>query len=495
MPADLLAPVRRVFAPPPPAPRLPAAEVERVYPWFRWRALEATFIGYGAFYLVRNNVSVVALEMQGSLNYSKSMIGDIMATTALSYGLSKFLMGSVSDRSNARTFMATGLLLTAVCNFAFGASSSYHTHLFLWALNGFAQGMGWPPCGRVMGHWFSESERGLTFSIWNTSHNLGGGLAAGLATWAVITFGGAGSALLLPSFMLSAAATFTSLTMAAGAAGAFAAWVLTAFGAWRYAFYIPGAFAAIGAVYLLLRLRDTPQSVGLPPIEEYRNDYPPDHDGNADVERELSFKELFVDKVLFNKFVWLLAIANFFAYITRYSMLDWGPTYLREVKGATLQDGATALMAIEFGGIPSTIFFGWISDRLEGRRSMVAALCMLPIVGAFAAIIFTPAGYLWFDYLMLMTVGFFIYPVINLIVIAALDIASKKAIGTAAGFIGLFGYIGRTVQAKGFGWTVDEFSKSHGIDTAWMIVLYTILICAAVATLLLALMWRVRPRA
>jgi OPA family glycerol-3-phosphate transporter-like MFS transporter len=283
--------------------------------------------------------------------------------------------------------------------------------------------------------------------------------------------------------------------MAAGAAGAFAAWVLTAFGAWRYAFYIPGAFAAIGAVYLLLRLRDTPQSVGLPPIEEYRNDYPPDHDGNADVERELSFKELFVDKVLFNKFVWLLAIANFFAYITRYSMLDWGPTYLREVKGATLQDGATALMAIEFGGIPSTIFFGWISDRLEGRRSMVAALCMLPIVGAFAAIIFTPAGYLWFDYLMLMTVGFFIYPVINLIVIAALDIASKKAIGTAAGFIGLFGYIGRTVQAKGFGWTVDEFSKSHGIDTAWMIVLYTILICAAVATLLLALMWRVRPRA
>ena len=94
--------------------------------------------------------------------------------------------------------------------------------------------MGWPPCGRVMGHWFSESERGLTFSIWNTSHNVGGGIAGVLAAWAVNKFGG-----------------------------------------WQYAFYVPGRRSpSVGAVYLFLRLRDTPQSVGLPPIEQYRNDYP-----------------------------------------------------------------------------------------------------------------------------------------------------------------------------------------------------------------------------
>ena len=112
-----------------------------------------------------------------------------------------------------------------------------------------------------------------------------------------------------------------------------------------------------------------------------------------------------------------------------------------------------------------------------------------------ASIIFTPPGHLWLDLILLMTVGFFVYPVINLIVIAALDIASKKAIGTSAGFIGLFGYVGRTVQAKGFGWTVDEYSKIHGLDAAWTIVLWTILLCAAIATVLLILMWRVRPRA
>ena len=74
--------------------------------------------------------------MRNALGYDKQMIGDITAMTALAYGLSKFLMGSVSDRSDSRRFMATGLLLTAICNFAFGASSSYQAHIGLWALNG-----------------------------------------------------------------------------------------------------------------------------------------------------------------------------------------------------------------------------------------------------------------------------------------------------------------------------------------------------------------------
>jgi OPA family glycerol-3-phosphate transporter-like MFS transporter len=452
--ANLLAPWRRFYAPPPHAPRRSEAEVARLYPPYRWRALEATFLGYGMFYLVRNNVSVVTLEMQDALYYTKEMIGDIVAMTAMAYGLSKFLMGAVSDRSDARKFMATGLLLTAICNFAFGASRDYYTHVWLWTLNGFAQGMGWPPCGRVMGHWFSESERGLTFSIWNTSHNVGGGLAGVLAAWAAHKFGG-----------------------------------------WQYAFYVPGVVAAAGAVYLLWRLRDTPQSVGLPPIEQYRGDYPVVVESAIDIERELTFKELFVDKVLLNKYVWLLAIANFFAYVARYSMLDWSPTYLREVKGADLTKGGFAILAIEFGGIPSTILLGWVSDRIGGRRSMVAALCMLPIMAAFAAIIVTPPGYLWLDYLMLMTIGCFIYPVINLIVIAALDIASKKAIGTAAGFIGLFGYIGRMVQVKAFGRAVDHYTATHGEAYAWNVVLYTTLLSAAAAAVLLALMWRTRPRA
>lgn len=449
----MLSSLRNYFAPAEPIERLPEPEVRRLYPQYRWRIMESTFLGYGTFYLVRNNLSPVAKEIEGALHYTHSTIGDILAITAISYGLSKFLMGSVSDRCDTRKFMACGLLLTACCNFAFGSVANYYMHLALWSLNGLAQGMGWPPCGRSMGHWFSENERGLTFSIWNTSHNVGGGIAGYLASWAVAEYGG-----------------------------------------WQYAFYLPGIIALVGAIYLFFRLRDTPQSVGLPPIEKYRSDYPADLQDPEELERTLTAKELFFDKVLKSKLVWLLALANFFAYITRYSMLDWGPTYLREVKGATLQQGGLAVLVNEFGGIPSTILLGWFSDRLGGRRGMIAALCTIPIFFAFLVMMLTPAGYLWLDMAMLATIGLFIYPVINLIVIAALDVSTKKAIGTAAGFIGLFGYIGRTVQAKGFGWMADYYTGLYGEQAAWDAVLYAILASAAISGVLLALIWNVRPR-
>ncbi|MEX0326243.1 MAG: MFS transporter [Puniceicoccaceae bacterium] len=436
------------------AERLPEAEVKRLYPRFRWRILEATFLGYSMFYLVRNNLAVVAKDMDVALGYTHTQIGMITAVTALCYGLSKFLMGSISDRSDPRKFMSLGLLLTAVCNFAFGSMSSFPVHLFLWSLNGFIQGMGWAPCGRSMGHWFSVKERGLTFSIWNTSHNLGGGIAGVLAAWAVIRFGG-----------------------------------------WQYAFYIPGLISAIGAGYLFLRLMDTPQSKGLPSIEEYKDDFTQHEREHGTIEKELSTKELFIDNVLKNKYIWLLAFANFFAYVTRYSMWDWGPMYLREVKGAGITGGGIAVMVQNFGAIPSTIFFGWVSDKLSGRRGMVATLCMVPVVAAFLGLIINPAGYLWLDMVFLSIIGCFIYPVINLFTIMALDFTSKKAIGTAAGFIGLFGYIGRATQAVGFGAISEEYGQVHGQAAAWNLVLYLIVGCGLMCIAILTFMWNSKPRA
>src|SRR3954454_24509819 len=104
--------VRRFFAPPPPKARLANDELfRRVYGAYRWRALEATFLGYAFYYLVRGNtVSVVTIEMQHSLGYTKQLIGNIGAVPAWPSGLSKFLMGLVPDRSDPRRFMSVGLL-------------------------------------------------------------------------------------------------------------------------------------------------------------------------------------------------------------------------------------------------------------------------------------------------------------------------------------------------------------------------------------------------
>ncbi len=445
--------VRRWFAPAPHRPRLPDAEVRRRYPRYRWSTLESTFIGYATFYLVRNNLSTVAKEMEGALHYDHSMIGNILALTAISYGFGKFFMGALSDRSNPRVFMPFGLLLTAGCNFLFGGVESYHAHLALWGLNGFIQGMGWPPCGRSIGHWYSVNERGTIFSVWNVAHNVGGGVAGVVAAAAASRLG------------------------------------------WQYAFYFPGAIALVCAAYLLLRLRDTPQSVGLPPVEEYRNDYTEEERKSGTQEEELGTRELLVRHILKNKYLWVFAAANFFVYITRYSMLDWGPVYLREVKNATLEGGGIAILILEFGGIPSTLLMGWLSDKLGGRRGMVSLLCMIPILGAFTGILLNPPGRLWVDMVLLGVVGFFVYPPVMLLGVSALDLTSKKAVGTAAGFVGLFGYAGRTAQAKGFGWMADHFGARYGIETGWNLVVIAILACTGMAILLLSFTWKIKPRA
>jgi len=304
-----------------------------------------------------------------------------------------------------------------------------------------------------MGHWFSVRERGTIFSIWNTSHNVGAGIAG---------------------FLVAKIAEFWGL---------------------RNAFYIPAFIAIIGAIYLFWRLRDTPQSVGLPSIEEYKNDFTEHEKRHGINEKELSAKELFVDYVLKNKYIWLLAFANFFAYILRYSMLDWGPSYLQDVKGAQWTGKGLGILILEFGGIPSTIILGWLSDKLGGRRGKVAVLCLIPIAACFVGIILNPPGRLWFDMIMLMTIGFMIYPVINLITIMALDSTSKKAIGTAAGFIGLFGYIAKSVEVTVFGWIADYFTPIYGKHAAWNIVLWSVVGCVAISVMLMSFTWKLKPKA
>ncbi len=442
------------FAPDPFIERLPEDQIKKQYKINRWLVLESTFVGYAIFYIVRNNLSTVAKDIQNALHYDHNMIGNILAVSAITYGLGKFLMGSLSDKSNPRKFMAFGLLLTAIINFMFSSSSNYAIHLTLWGLNGFIQGMGWPPCGRSIGHWYSIKERGSIFAIWNIAHNVGGGIAGVLAAFAVSTFGG-----------------------------------------WQAAFYFPGAIAMITSVYLFYRLKDTPQSYGLPSIEEFTNTHSENHATKASAEKELSFKELFVDNILKNKYLWVFAVANFFVYIVRYSMLDWGPIYLREVKHATLAGGGLAILILEFGGIPSTLLMGWLSDKFDGRRGMVSLLCMIPILGAFAGIYLNPPGNLWLDITLLAVVGFFVYPPVMLLGVSGLDLTSKKAVGTAAGFIGLFGYIGRTVQAKVFGWMADYYGKLYGLEAGWNYVIFAILGCTVLSIIILAFTWNVKPKA
>ena len=438
----ILARIRNFFAPAPSVLQVPADQVQSLYTHMRWRILSSTFFGYAVFYIVRNNLPPVAKEMGTALGYDKSMMGTILAATAVSYGIGKLVMGAFSDRSNPRKFMSFALVLTGLLNFLFAASSSYSAHLILWSLNGFVQGGGWGPCGRSIGHWFSLRERGTVFALWNISHNVGGAIAGVLSASIASHWG------------------------------------------WSSAFYVPGFLALISACILYFGLVDTPQSEGLPQIEEFKNDHAENLESH---ETELSTRELFVQHIFNNKYLWLFAFANFFVYIARYSMLTWGPTYLKEIKGATMLEGGTSTMLIELAGIPSTLLIGWLSDKCSGRRGMVSLLCMIPIFFAFLGIKLNPPGNLWLDLVFMGIIGFFVYPPVMLLGVAALDLTSKKAVGTAAGFVGLFGYLGSTVQAQGIGYLAQNFG--------WPSVFNTILGCNIMAIIILAFTWNIKPRA
>ncbi len=90
-----------------------------------------------------------ALQEQG---FNKSGTGFCTFCVSLHTHPVSSLWGTVSDRSNARIFLVLGLALTAIVNLLMGFvpffTSGIGIMFVLLFLNGWFQGMGWPPSGR-----------------------------------------------------------------------------------------------------------------------------------------------------------------------------------------------------------------------------------------------------------------------------------------------------------------------------------------------------------
>jgi MFS transporter, OPA family, glycerol-3-phosphate transporter len=422
-----------ILRPPAPAPPLPQEAVGPTYRRLRVQVFSAIFIGYAAYYLVRNNLALAIPDILREYpQHSKAELGTALTALSIAYGISKFLMGAVSDRSNPRYFFPLGLLLSAGIMFFTGTVKAVWASLALvialQALNGWVQGMGWPPCGRTMVHWFSTRERGRTVSFWNVAHNIGGGLVATLALVGVGLFHD-----------------------------------------WGAKLYFNAIIAAVIALALYFAMRDTPQSCGLPPVEEYRDDYPAGY--SAADERTLSFREIFLGHVLNNRSLWAIAIANAFAYFVRYGVVNWIPTYLETAKGFSFKQSSTAWLLYEFAAIPGTLACGFLSDTVfKGRRAPATILFMgLTLIGV---LVYwgNLRGPIWIDYAALISIGFLIYGPIMIIGLHALDLVPKKAAGTAAGFTGFFGYVfGSAIAGTGVGWIADHWG--------WNGVFVTMVVC------------------
>jgi OPA family glycerol-3-phosphate transporter-like MFS transporter/OPA family sugar phosphate sensor protein UhpC-like MFS transporter len=413
-----------------------AGELKSTYRYWRTRVMYTTMIGYILFYFVRKNISIAMPAMEADLGISKAELGLFLTLHGVVYGFSKFANGIWSDQSNPRYFMALGLFLSGSMSLFFGLSSGVLAFGIFWLLNGWFQGMGFPPCANSLTHWFSANERGVKFAIWNTSHSIGAALVLVLNSFLVIYD-------------------------------------------WRYCFIVPAILAFIGVGFILNRLRDAPSSLGLPPVEQHKGviSETAEHDNER-----LNFKQFVRKKVFGNPAIWFLCLANFFLYTIRYAILDWGPTFLTEMKGVELQQAGWIVASYEGFGILGMLLSGWMMDHLfKGRGGRAAFIYMF--ICTIAVFLFwrLPEESILFYGLLLSFIGFFIYGPQALVGIIAANLATKKAAGTAIGLTGIFAYLSTVLS----GWGLGVIVTRSGWGSGFLILIG----CGLAATIFFAFTW------
>ncbi|PJG85981.1 MFS transporter [Conservatibacter flavescens] len=369
------------------------------YQYWRIHLMIAMYIGYAGFYLTRKSVNYAVPALISDLGISKQDIGLMATLFYLTYGISKFISGMYSDRTNPRYFMAIGLMMTGITNILFGLSSSIFVFTSLWVINAWFQGWGWPPCSKLLTTWYSRTERGHWWAIWNTAHNVGGALIPLIVGYLTLHY------------------------------------------SWRHGLSIAGIIALLIGLFLLWRLRSTPESMGLPSVGQWRQD--PLELAQENEGKDRSWREILRDYVFLNKYIWLLACSYTLVYIVRTAINDWGNIYLTENYHYNLVEANTALSLFEIGGFVGSLVAGWGSDKLfSSNRGPMALLFAIGIFFSITALWLMPEEQKLLLSCLFFAIGFFVFGPQMLIGMAAAECAHKKAAGTATGFVGLFAYLG-----------------------------------------------------
>ncbi|MGY5612928.1 MFS transporter family glucose-6-phosphate receptor UhpC [Vibrio brasiliensis] len=390
-------------------------QIDQIYRYWRVQLMMVMYVGYGVFYFTRKSLNFAMPSMITDLGLETSDIGILGTLFYITYGVSKFLSGMVSDQTKPAYFMGLGLIFTGLINIAFGLSSSLFMFALLWTLNAFFQGWGWPPCAKLLTSWYSRSERGFWWSIWNTCHNLSGAIIPITIGFAAVTWG------------------------------------------WRFGFILPGSLAIIVGVMLCFRLRDKPTSMGLPTVGEWVND--PIEIAHEAEGRGLPFWQIVKTYVLANKYIWLLCSSYLLVYVVRIAINDWGNLYLTQRHEYQLFSANGVVSMFEVGGLLGSLFGGWGSDKFfHGNRAPMILLFALGIFVSVAALWLTPLD----NFIILsgcfFAIGFFVFGPQMMIGMAAAECSHKDAAGTATGFVGLFAYLGAALAGYPLALVIDQFN-------------------------------------
>ncbi|MBQ8061683.1 MAG: MFS transporter [Bacteroidales bacterium] len=424
---------------------------------WQWQVVICTMIGYSVFYFVRKNFSFAMPALSAEYGITNTSFGIILSLVGIIYGVSKFLNGIVADRINARWHLVIGLCACIILNLCFGWSDKLSTLItgnesgpdfintmvvimaILLVLNNIFQGCGFPPCNRLLAHWVPPKELATKSAIWNTSHSIG-----------------------------------------AAVVSVFCGYVIARTGNWRYCFIFPSAVAALGVVFILLTLRDTPKSVGLPELENTRTELDEDDSPAA-------FRAFIRKRVFCSPIVWCLAITDLFVYIVRFAVLDWGPMFLQQRENPlSPQLSGWTIGIFEVAGCIGMLCAGWMSDRFfKGKSHRVCAVEMFLVALCMIALHLLPKDSSPVLVLILLALaGFFVYGPQAMLGVTAVKHATKKAASTAVGLIGLMSYGSVIFTGVGLGWFSDHF----GWDNLFLLMT----IVAIIGGLIVSALWNIK---
>lgn len=424
-----------------------SGNTERDFKRIRLTTFVSATCGYALYYVCRLSMNIVRKPIVDDGVFTESQLGIIGSCLFFVYAVGKLANGFLADRCNARRFMATGLLLTALVNLVLGMTDMFVVFAILWGMNGWFQSMGAPAGVVSLNRWYSSRDRGTYYGFWSASHDLG------------------------------EAITFITIAL------------LVSWSGWRYGMLGAGVIGLLGFGMLLLFMRDTPQSQGFLLCQ--------DTGISGAKERGDDFNNA-QKAVLRNPAIWILALASAFMYISRYAVNSWGVFYLEAQKGYDTLDASLIISISSVCGIVGTVASGIISDKLfRGSRNVPALIFGLMNVVALCIFLLVPGKHFWLDVTAMVLFGLGIGVLICFLGgLMAVDIAPRAAAGAALGVVGIASYLGAGLQDVMNGMLIEGHKTVvNGAEVYdFTYVNYFWIGAALLSVVLTLLVWNAKPK-
>lgn len=413
----------------PSAEKVPQDRVDQTYRSLRRKTFWGVTVAYSLYYVCRTSISLFKKPLIDEGVLTEGQLGLVGAAFLFVYAVGKFLNGFIADYCNIRRFMATGLFISSVVNLLMAALGFFHNMIpsvviflafaILWGMNGMVQSMGSAPGVISLSRWFPLSKRGSYYSIFSTSPSIG---------------------------------KFVSY-LVLGAVGYFG---------WQYGFIVASIAGVIGATLILIMVSDTPESKGLPSVQELSGETLTKTDKKPTKELQ--------KMVLKHPGVWVIAFSSAFLYITKEAVDSWGVLFLQEARGLTQWQASQALGYSVAFSIAGTLLAGWLSDKVfRGDRAKPALLSGILCTTALVMFLFVGGGFalnIFYVSLFSFSMGVLYCVVAGLM---AVDIVPRKATGAALGVVGISSYIASGLQDITSGYMI-QYNTTEIVNKAGEVV-------------------------